>query len=116
MLSMKSEREQISKIRARHGTRNDETFSAIAGRTDEREACELGSGQSLKADGELERECSGHKQHLDLNSHELGSRDGRREERSRSPSLVNSRRRPATIERIRHSALTYPMLRSGADL
>ena len=38
--AVESEREQISKIRARHGTRNDETFSAIAGRTDEREACE----------------------------------------------------------------------------
>ena len=38
--AVKSEREQISKIRARHGTRNDETFSAIASRTDEREACE----------------------------------------------------------------------------
>ena len=38
--AVKSEREQISKIRARHEMRNDETFSAIAGRTDEREACE----------------------------------------------------------------------------
>ena len=38
--AVKSEREQISKIRARHDTRNDETYSAIAGRTDEREACE----------------------------------------------------------------------------
>ena len=38
--AVKSEREQISKIRARQSVRNDETFSAIAGRTDEREACE----------------------------------------------------------------------------
>ena len=38
--AVESEREQISKIRARHEMRNDETFSAIAGRTDEREACE----------------------------------------------------------------------------
>ena len=38
--AVKCERELISKIRARHEMRNDETFSAIAGRTDEREACE----------------------------------------------------------------------------
>ena len=38
--AVESEREQISKIRARLYLRNDETFSAIAGRTDEREACE----------------------------------------------------------------------------
>ena len=38
--AVKSEREQISKIRARHEMRKDETYSAIAGRTDERETCE----------------------------------------------------------------------------
>ena len=46
--AVKSEREQISKIRARQSVRNDETFSAIAGRTDEREACEQEvSGQKV---------------------------------------------------------------------
>ena len=46
--AVESEREQISKIRAQLYLRNDETCSAIAGRTDEREACEQEvSGQKV---------------------------------------------------------------------